>query len=84
MSPTFPVLCSLPQGFPVFPILFLLYIEPFLQLSKGRFGYADDGYILVGGNTLEACNQSLQEALDLILKWGKDNAVSFEIGKTEL
>ncbi|POS83027.1 hypothetical protein EPUL_003304 [Erysiphe pulchra] len=40
-----PILCGLPQGSPVSPILFLLYVEPLLRLSRGRFGYADDAAI---------------------------------------
>ncbi|KAK4065805.1 hypothetical protein Purlil1_14028 [Purpureocillium lilacinum] len=43
-TPSSPLLCGLPQGSPVSPILFLLYTEPIYRLGnpKGRFGYADD------------------------------------------
>ena len=37
ISDSFPILCGLPQGSPVSPILFLLYVEPFLRLSQNRF-----------------------------------------------
>ena len=39
-----PLLCGLPQGSPISPILFLLYTQPIYQLGRNerRFGHADD------------------------------------------
>lgn len=83
-SEVFPLLCGLPQGSPVSPILFLLYIEPAISLSPARFGFADDGCLLAFGNTLADVRAGLQKALDLTLQWGRENAVTFEAEKTEL
>ncbi|CCU74408.1 reverse transcriptase [Blumeria hordei DH14] len=43
-GPEFDVSCGLPQGSPVSPILFILYLAPLLHMgsAKRRFGYADD------------------------------------------
>ncbi len=83
-SQAFPISCGLPQGSPVSPILFLLYIQPAISLSSARFGYADDGCLLATGTTLAACQSALQEALDQTLQWGRENGVTFEASKTEL
>lgn len=44
-----PILCGLPQELPISPILFLLYIEPLLRPSRGRFSYVDDTAIFDKG-----------------------------------
>lgn len=83
-SSPFPILCGLPQGSPVSPILFLLYVEPFLRLSRGRFGYADDGCLLATARTLEECGQKLRDKLNQTLQWGQENGIIFDSAKTEL
>ena len=42
------ITCGLPQGSPVSPILFMLYISPLFKLDRAtsKFGYADDMAIL--------------------------------------
>ncbi|POS85506.1 hypothetical protein EPUL_001726 [Erysiphe pulchra] len=65
-------------------ILFLLYVEPLLRLSRGRFGYADDAAIFTAGKTLEKCNSKLQFQLDCTLEWGIENGISFDALKTDL
>lgn len=83
-STAFPVVCGLPQGSPVSPILFLLYVEPFLRLSRGRFGYADDGSLLATARTVPEVNRILQIHVDRTLDWGRDNGILFDSAKTEL
>lgn len=83
-SEPFPILCGLPQGPPISPILFLLYVEPFLRLSRGRFGYADDGCFLATARTLEDCGRKLESKLNQTLQWGYENGVIFDSAKTEL
>ena len=58
-----PIMYGLPQGSPVSPILFLLYMEPLLRISRGRFGYADDAAILASANSLAECHSKLQTQL---------------------
>lgn len=84
LSQTFDLRCGLPQGSPVSPILFLLYVEPLLKLTRYRFGYADDVCLLAHGKTLDQVQQRLQQSLELSLQWGVENGITFEASKTEL
>lgn len=84
LSQTLDLKCGLPQGSPVSPILFLLYVEPLIKLTKKRFGYADDVALLETGKSLEDVRGRLQKSLDMSLQWGLDNGITFEPSKTEL
>lgn len=88
-SPTFTVSAGLPQGSPVSPILFMLYIEPIFKLGpalarRGRFGYADDICQLVASKSLEENTTKLQSITGDLMAWGHREGLTFDLAKTEL
>lgn len=76
----------MPQGSPLSPVLFLLYTEPIYRLGdpKRRFGYADDVADFTPGDSLEETAATATAKLDEILAWGRENAVQFDVSKTEM
>jgi hypothetical protein len=88
-SPIFAVPAGLPQGSPVSPILFMLYIEPIFKLGsaithRGRFGYADDICQLVASKSLEENSAKLQSIATDLMAWGQREGLTFDLAKTEL
>ncbi|ODM14226.1 hypothetical protein SI65_10363 [Aspergillus cristatus] len=88
-SPTFTVPAGLPQGSPVSPILFMLYIEPIFKIGpalarRGRFGYADDICQLVVSKSLEENTAKLQSIVTDLMAWGHREGLTFDLAKTEL
>jgi hypothetical protein len=86
LGPSIDIQCGLPQGSPVSPILFMLYLAPLLQLGNPdtRFGYADDVALLAISPSLEANSQSLSRSLQEALDWGAEEGITFEPSKSEL
>ena len=78
--------CGTPQGSPISPIIFMLYISPLLSFTRRheRFGYADDVAILATGGHAGVTTVILQTELDRSVKWGQENGISFAQDKTEL
>lgn len=81
-----PLICGLPQGSPVSPILFMLYIEPLISLANPRcvYSYADDIAFIRTGKTLSECSEKLAKDLEKVIEWGIGNAITFDQEKSEL
>ena len=76
----------MPQGLPVSPVLFILYLEPLLKLGNAhtKFGYADDIAMLRTGFSESDTAAALAEDVENALRWGESNAVTFDPKKCEL
>lgn len=85
-GPETQIQCGLPQGSPISPILFMLYIAPLFWLGTPtkRFGYADDvALIRISANLEENC-EKLQADLQEALTWGESEGITFDPQKSEL
>lgn len=78
--------CGLPQGSPISPILFMLYISPLLKMgnSSKKFGYADDLAILATNDSLLDNCASLSGSLREAMEWGQSEGILFDPDKSEL
>ncbi|ODM20905.1 hypothetical protein SI65_03958 [Aspergillus cristatus] len=88
-SQTFQVPAGLPQGSPISPILFMLFIEPIfkqgsLRTRRGCFGYADDICQLVASPSLEENCTVLEHCTEELRQWGAREGLTFDFNKTEL
>ncbi|KAF7880282.1 hypothetical protein EAF00_012029 [Botryotinia globosa] len=80
-----PVACGTPQGSPLSPILYTLYLAELLnQDTKHRFGYADDIDLYHTSKNLSTNVRILQKTVRRILRWGEENKVFFAPEKFEL
>ena len=86
IGPMLDIKCGLPQGSPVSPILFMLYIAPLFHLGKprNRFGYADDVALLAVSPSLQDNATALTHDLQEILDWSTAEGITFDPDKSEL
>jgi ribonuclease HI len=84
-TPSYPVACGTPQGSPLSPVLYTLYLAELLSVdTKRRFGYADDICLYQASHSLDENVQLLAADLRQIRAWGTANKVTFAPEKQEM
>ena len=84
-----PVHAGVPQGSPLSPILFILYIaslyEALEEVAKiSVIGFADDTNIIAFGQTAQENCRTLGRAWAVCEKWSESRGMEFAPGKSEL
>lgn len=75
---------SLPQGSPLSPILFMLFMAPLYQISQRRRGYADDGAIIVHSKSFTQNVSQIQHELTRVHRWCTQNGLELDFEKSEI
>ena len=83
------VITGLPQGSPISPVLFAIYIADIYQTVESQIedcrgiSFVDDITWVAEGVDLEDMVRKLEGCAATSLQWAEDNAVRFETSKTE-
>ncbi|KAL2890693.1 putative endonuclease/reverse transcriptase [Ceratocystis lukuohia] len=84
-EPPGPTLGSLPQGSPVSPILYMLFMAPLYKpWQQNLRGYMDDGLWIVDGQTLNQNLRGLRTVMERTTQWCGDNGLTLDHNKTGL
>ena len=84
-TPSYSVACGTPQGSPLSPILYTLYLAELLSMdTERRFGYADDICLYRASHSMDDNVELLASDLRQIRAWGEANKVTFAPEKQEM
>lgn len=84
-TPRHPVACGTPQGSPLSPVLYNLYLAELLNQDRTRrFGYADDVCLYRASHSLDENVSLLAEDIRSINEWGAANKIVFAPEKLEM
>ena len=77
---------GVPQGSPISPILFLIYVCELAAKVPGveQLSYIDDFGLLTASTSLKKNARTLQKAVESLTQQGKQQAIEFDLAKTEL
>ena len=80
---------GIPQGSPVSPILFLIYISGvFNKVSETSplvtsLSFFDDLGFIASSSSVKEVVKTLENVAKAVLEWGRQNAVTYDVSKTE-
>ncbi|KAI0991065.1 hypothetical protein K3495_g17122 [Podosphaera aphanis] len=76
--------CGVPQGSPISPLLFLLYIAILIQEGNkdNKFGYADDIAVLGRGSTAAEAVANAQAEVERLIQLANEHEIYFDPAKS--
>ena len=78
------VVCGVPQGSVLGPLLFILYINDIVNItSLGKSLYADDAAFLASGDTVKKLQKTINKELPKIFSWLSANKLTLNYSKTK-